>query len=535
MKTFIFIVLALCQSSLSFAIDFTKPDVVVLTESLSALPSDLVKHTMLSKVFRTEQIFVYQEEPTYLEMTGLLRRLAFEQNLSVSEDILKFFLSTEAEVAMWKDDSGRIEDYQLVFPLGSIKKIFLNFVTSLADLSYDTQVKVEQLNEDKKITINLGSKKIYCLLGNQQLLVSTFEPKLSSNEHKKLLSEQTNKLYGKGPADGFYTAVTGRERKDDKHLLYVDARWLTFNYQYFVPYLKGFIASFGKTEWKYFSVVAGKKFTTEIAVSEIWKMAPRSPAMCFALPVDMERIAKMLTFKEIQKGADGKETEVVNEEFKPEELKAFGISPVGVCWYASSKFLTPVFMMKPSALKDMPMRVKYLFNKYVGMYEYEEKDKYQKFPVEEMILKEGMTLTRQVSSPGGNYPSPDVIPAYKYSKLFKVKLLLVNQWIAFSADDKLVDEVRQVIEKKSPSLYDEMKQDKELNFIIFPTKISALMLDYIDSVLKNSSDPVFKTTTQKFFHDTTENLKQVHAFGFHLPTDPTKEEWNWMEIPTRNL
>jgi uncharacterized protein YfaA (DUF2138 family) len=88
-------------NSLGVAMD--APAALIVSDSLSSLPRDLVKAPLLRDLLTEDLVFYYEDQEDRLNLRGALKRLALEQETTLTDKLLDVALDEPAELALWLD------------------------------------------------------------------------------------------------------------------------------------------------------------------------------------------------------------------------------------------------------------------------------------------------------------------------------------------------------------------------------------------------------------------------------------------------
>jgi uncharacterized protein YfaA (DUF2138 family) len=467
-------------SLFSYAQTPLNPDVVILTESLSTLPEDLVSRSFLSKVLSKEKVFKYQDEPSYYQIQGFLKRIAFEHNVTVTDNIVKYLLEVPAEIGLWKSFDGKLSDFTFTTKTGKIKETIAQFLLNVANIASDTQVTSFQDGEGKGFNLQLGSKKLTISIRDGMIAVTTLGPTFlpwnitGGSEHWK---------------NGLYSGFLKSELGKNKHRLIMSGEYVTLGYQYFFPQFKAMSFTFDNSHWSVGTRM--DKYTGQFSDSTpLWKGLPLAPAMCIVVPVASDRVGSIL---ESSKNLLG-----------PKDVEAMIASPMAACWYEDSSLFTPLFAVKANAIPDLKEKLKGSFDKYIGTSDMKIKDS-----------KETFELSKDES--------------YENEK-YTVKLALINGFIFFSPDSKLVDQAMATAGGKGTSVDEELKGDKTLSVLFSPFKVSGLLEHYLNDALPSTSESIFRTSLETYFISSFKNLSQVKPFVLSMPKPVEKPDWETLQM-----
>ena len=90
----------------ALGVDLGRPDAYVSTPALSKLPRDMVKAPVLREVLDEDFAFYYEEHEDRLGLRGAVKRIAFEHDKTLTDQLLEAALDEPAEMAFWADAKG---------------------------------------------------------------------------------------------------------------------------------------------------------------------------------------------------------------------------------------------------------------------------------------------------------------------------------------------------------------------------------------------------------------------------------------------
>jgi uncharacterized protein YfaA (DUF2138 family) len=227
-------------------IDIAKPDALILTESFSQLPSDLIKNSFIKDLINKNIFNLYQNNASLLGLRGVVKRISFEQNTTVLDKLLKFAFNKPAEIAFWKGHNGQLEHFMVIFKNSGALGLSEN-LTWLAE------------KDDRLNYIGPGELKfIYRLFGQKK--ISTYELKYTANQtifisfssdnifvyshqgitlpEKKVQEEWAPKIqekFGFKSGTGVFAPLFAVSDDSMKHSLLINTAYLSFGYQKFFP------------------------------------------------------------------------------------------------------------------------------------------------------------------------------------------------------------------------------------------------------------------------------------------------------------
>ena len=120
-------------------LDLAEPDGLIDTESLGALPRDVLAVPLFRDVLTEDLVTYYEQHPGRLTLGGILRRLAWEHDADLGDWAIRTVLDEPAQVALWRGGDGRIRHWLIV--------IRRNTVTRLMDTAARLALKDRYLAE----------------------------------------------------------------------------------------------------------------------------------------------------------------------------------------------------------------------------------------------------------------------------------------------------------------------------------------------------------------------------------------------------
>ena len=541
-----------------------KPDIVIITKNFSDLPKNIVNHSFLSKVITKETMFYYEDDPQYLGLLGTIRRLSYEHNVDFKDNVLKYILSMPAEIALWKGSNGKIEKFLFVSDEESINKKILAFYLKLKQFSSDQKIQTFSYNGDIGYYLNISNQKLAIWNSNNKLYITNLHPKYFPDKNEEELKKIISKLFKNDTGKGFYKRLYNIATHN-KHSIILSPDFLTFGYNYFTPSLKAIRLDFNNKKWGIQSLLEKSKQYEGASTAELWKAFPKSTAMCAGLPINTSRVSgivqkyKELTIKRLEEENGEEEKSTVNEEVeennkeelenKPiiakksidiekelitdQEIKDLVKSVVAACWYEQSTIYTPVFITKVVNATSKKNKIKFLFDKFIGGLE-------KRYDYREVIeeTRDGITvLSRVISSKYGIKESGSTnLKGLRFKKFFNAKLAFSNDFIIFSPDGELVDLVISTLNKKNPSVHDELKiKDKNISYLLSPYGLSQLLNKYMKEALPSGQESVFRTAIESHLSSTFKNLSDLKPFGVDMPKPNEGNGLKWEKLGIYDL
>lgn len=540
-------------------LDLSRPDALIITQSLSQLPRDVLKAPLLKDLLNEEFVFYYEQSTDRLDLAGTLRRIAYEHELSFGDEILAYAFNTPAQVALWKGRDGTLKHYLLLIDrsglikaLETISKVVLN----------DEQLKVRDeiaLADGAKLTVyelKYGYRRSLFFADYRGYLLAFSDAGLLLPEEpdKKAAVE---KFLGQAQPYERFLARFKLDAASHTHTLAVSTEYLSFGYQRFFPAIDALRFDFAPEGWTAAALLTGDLPDT----GALWRVTPTAPALCAALPLDTATLTEIQ--RQIMPGEEG------------QQLLQTLIPPAAVCWYRRSHLYTPLVLIKTG--KPRVTLLKALFEKAVGNREAgspapapapeptpaqtaesaqpttvipasanpattstetanaTEPPKpdaapqpppkprtiyHPPFAVSEQNCADGFIWRREVSSRYGLYDaktSPDA-EQMRSSRFFTVTLAYCGQTLFFSPDDALVNNAIAVLAKQYPALSDSLPSGFDAAAVVFPEALTELIATELAESLPDAQEPVFRASVSRHLTPQLEKIRKFPAYALELPS-----------------
>ncbi|MBI2572149.1 MAG: DUF2138 family protein [Candidatus Schekmanbacteria bacterium] len=506
-----------------------QPDAVILTTSLSSLPRDIISVPVLNDLLSEDFVFYYEENEGRLGLEGTFRRIAYERNLGVGDEILAYVLNTSAQIAFWKGKDGKLKEYLLVVPRSGLLKYAGRLAGLLgappaptvadstppaAERDPLAEYEDEQLARETVLPGDPASpvyrleytadKSLYFAARKDHLLVFSELELLVPEDASR--TERVSEFLGSLDHQNL-----GRRfrlpRPAGRHSVVVGAEYLSFGYQRFFPAVRALRFDFSGNRWRT-HLLSSAAFPSPQA---LWQYVPTGAALCAALPVALASVAEV--------AAD------VDADPALADFLTTLSAPVAVCWYGTSELQTPLFVALAPAKENTAATAALgrLFAATVGTWESEDG---AKGPVTEATCTGGRVWSREVSSPYGPLEGEGM----RYRHHFRVTLASCGGALLFSPDPRLVDLGVGVLQKKYPALADSLSEEPDAVVVLAPAGLAQLLESALMSSLPSAQEPVFRTSVVRSLLPL---LKRAAEYpGYVLPAPQRFGEWEvlaWKE------
>ncbi|PVZ87087.1 DUF2138 domain-containing protein [Serratia sp. S1B] len=525
-------------------IDLRHPDVLIESQSLSQLPKDLLAIPFLRNTLTEDLVFYYQNNADRLGITGSLRRIIFEHDLTLRDNLLEMLLDQPANIALWHDQRGRLDHYMAVFKLSGLARLLEPLAKVAAD---DTQLERMdfapfKIGNDTVSVYQLqyhGSKPLFfashgdnlLLFSDIAMLYDQQSPSQDSTQTASALLSGTplwSQSFGLKARDGSGDDKTATEDKIP-HRISVSANYLGFGYQRFVPVFAGVRFEMQPQGWASYIALNGSS-TAENAsfdFSPVWKSMPMGASFCLALPVSQSVPEYLLQ----RVAAISEQTQVVSKT-DTQPLAISGNS--GLCWYPDSHLYTPLFVsnLENSVDAETDSKLGALFDTTIRAKERESVEMVSR------AIPQGNRWQREVSSRYGQYPVSDSATPQSLlgSNFFRVSLARHGQTVLFSLDDKLIDKALKTLDKNFPPIADVLPANAIVPVYMAPDALSGLFKQEAFASLPKNQEPIFYNAAQTLLLPKLTALAGQQRYALVLPENiEVKEDWQWLPLKWQGL
>jgi len=501
-------------------LDLARPDVLIRTRSLSALPRDLLRVPLARDVLTEDFVFYYEEHPDRLGLKGALRRIAYEHELKWQDQVLAWVLDQPAEIALWRGATGTPTQWVAAVTRRELAQVLQEAAT--------VALKDRQLTVAGKIKVDGQQVELYALEYSAQhtLLIAARGERVAilSDPGLLLTAEREPRPEAEAVLQRLLSADAGRQAvyRDAflldadyaRHSVAVRTHLLSFGYQRFFPGFEAVRFDFDDKAWSTHALLDGTRLPTNaLHDRELWSALPANPAACALLPVDWQRTEPMLA---AAPEIDGR---------KPSALAAEMDGPAGVCWYSQGRLHAPLFAATLKAPRDnLAPLFEAVFNWSITTPA--DTDAGEPAPP---ASDEGM-WQRTVDVPfagADDSGRPRAAP-------MKVTLMRQGRYLLFSPDAARVEQAAAALAKRYPSLAGTL-QDKGITLaVIAPRSLSEMAQKEALAMLPAGSEPVFRAAAERQLVPRLAAMKKYPAYRLVLVTPPNgAHRWyavQWQEL-----
>ncbi|KAB0548119.1 DUF2138 domain-containing protein [Pseudomonas argentinensis] len=512
----------------ALGLDLQRPDALIESASLSRLPKDLLAVPLLRDTLTEDFVFYYEHNADRLGLVGSLRRIIYERDLKLRDELLDELLDQPADVALWKGADGKLKHFVMVMQRGGLAKV----LEPLAHVALDDT----QLSKAGELHVDGGSVPLYRLnyLGDRALLLASHGDKLLVLSSPGMLFGEDDKL-GRAATESVEALLDGdnpfakrfglKARETEQQRISLSGEYVALGYQRFFPAFAG--VRFEKGEGGWSSFLALNEFDDQPAMdfTPIWKAMPMGASACVAVPVAPGSAEKLLE----RVGA----SKAVSEDLQ----KRLG-STAGLCWYADSRLHSPLLVthLDEAATPELDQAIGGLFDGMIGAFEPNAEN--GRFPVESQSTADGHTWRREVGSNFGQYPAeqgtiPDALVSQGF---FRVSLARQGQTLLFSLDDRLVDKALDTLNKRFPPLAEVLPTDGVVPGYLAPEGLSRLLEQETLDSLPANYEPVFRNAADTHLLPKLRAMGGYGQFALTLPKGTeADDDWKWIPLEWRAL
>jgi uncharacterized protein YfaA (DUF2138 family) len=492
---------AVVLAAAAIALDLARPDALVETASLADLPRDLLAVPTFRDVLTEDFVTYYETTEGRLSLAGTLRRLAYEHDLDLGDRVIRMVLDQPAEVALYKGADGRLGHSLLVVNRTGLTRI-LEMAAKVA--LKDAQLK--RVEGDLEVdgaavpvyALAYAHRRVLLFAGHGDRLVILSDAAMLTDRRGRLRSAGravvAGLLSGRAEARGIFRAHWALEPGERRHTLVVSARYLSFGYARFFPGVRALRFDFARDGWATRALFEPAALPERaLATRALWSLAPAGAGACVAMPVQWREAAALA-------GAVGLDAARVQPVVDALD------GPAAVCWYPKSRLSTPLFLVSASRPLD---------------------------PAEAAVLER--IFAAAIGAPESARTDTALVLRRAAPKAGVAALARYHLAIAFSPDDRLVDDVLAVAARRYPSLADSLPEDATVLAVLAPRALGTLAEAEAFAALPAGQEPVFRNAASAHLVPRLAALKRHPAYALVLPAGSAPAADSWLEVEWRSL
>jgi uncharacterized protein YfaA (DUF2138 family) len=506
--------------------DLQMPDALIVTQSLAQLPKDILTVPLLKELLTEDFFFYYEQNEGGLSLRGTLRRMVYEHELNIGDQLIDYIFNAPAKLAFWKGRDGKLGRFMLVVDRSAIvHALELASKVVLSDkqlmLKGELQSPADGALAVYELKYAYNRSLFFTSLGGYFVAFSDAGMLLTEDDSRK--ASVTAFLEARDPSGAFLQRFD-LEQVSGRHAVAVAVSFLSFGYQRFFPAMEALRFEYDGSVWTA-SVSLNEKLPEAI---DLWRAVPAGAALCVALPVAPDTLIGVLG-----KMASSDESRALIGAVE---------SPAAVCWYTESRLYSPLVLVRMKENSQTDRLIKAIFEKSIGAHEAgipapkaaqedqgsdrpqgeqatTKKSYFPPFEVRETKTPQGAIWRREVSSIYGKYESTSSPNADKMwsTSYFAVTLARWKNVLLFSPDDALVENALAALNKKYPAVSDLLPAGSDLSLIVFPENLGRLAKDEVLDSLPDQQEPVFRASVSRSLLPVLDKLKSYPAYGLSKP------------------
>lgn len=497
------------------SLDLAAPDALIRSKSLSRLPADLLRVPLLHDLLTEDFLFYYETSEARLGLKGALRRIAYEHDITLNDNLIRLVLDEPADVALWRGADGSLRYYAISMTRGKLAKL----LEPLAKIA----LKDTQLSLVGAYSVDGQAVQLFALeyAWKRTLLVASHGDRVVIVSDPGMLLGKSGEVTTQGGALLGDLLAKDRARQErfakafelgntaSDHTIAVKTNFLSFSYQHFFPALKALRFDFSEKpsatgrNWATAALLdaAPAQAAGLLDAHVLWSSLPGRPGACAAMPVDWLALAKAMNSQAVA-------------QLDADKLAAQFQGPAALCWYANSRLHTPLFVaqLKQAQGSDAMLEAYFNYSIRAG----KAKDKAAE-KIKATSSQAGdvtwQTNSGQTSSGSG---------------FTRATLARSGNLVYFSPDATLVEQALAVAHKRQPALSDAWREPgaaANAVAIVAPSPIALLAEREIGFSLPRQQDAVLRGASDRYLMPKLAAIKKYPAMRLALGAVPKGTGW----------
>ena len=514
----------------AIALDFARPDALLETTSLAELPRDLLTVPIFHDVLTEDLVAYYEQSEARRSLAGTLRRLAYEHDLDLGDQVIRAVIDRPAEIALWKSADGRLGHSVIVVDRAGLARAF-ELAAKLA--LGDAQLK----RLDGELDVDGAAVPVYVLTyaRGRALLFAGHRDRLVILSDAGMLADRQGKLRGAGrgvvagllsgsdAARRIYRDQFALEPAPLRHRFAVSARYLSFGYQRFFPGVSALRFDFASAGWATRILLDPAALPVHALRTQLlWALVPAEPGACVALPVQWVEAAVLAEAIGVEPTATQPLVEALD-------------GPAAVCWYAKSRLYTPLFVV-PTRRQLEPAEAAVLERLFIAAVGPSEQARQggddRRNVVARSTADDAQIWQRRVSARDGVRREGVGAQAQPF---FQVSLARHRHAVAFSPDDRLIEAVLAVAARTFPALADVLPANSTVLAVLAPRALGTLAETEAFATLPQGQQPVLRNAASTQLVPRLAVLKTYPPYALVLPGDVSPRPDRWLPVEWKAL
>jgi uncharacterized protein YfaA (DUF2138 family) len=326
--------------------EFSRPDALIRSSSLSRLPPDLLRIPLAKDVLSEDFVDYYEHNENREALLGTLKRIAYEHRLDLSEQLLEKVFSEPAEVALWRDEGGRLKNFALAMKQNALARL-IRLLLPLTDAQVSSAGTL-QGTDVPILVVEYGSRHRLLVMARGDRVVALSDPGMllkagraeggvagQDDAAAAVIAELLDEEARVSPFARHFQLDEALPARG--HEIMLGAPVFALGYARFVPDVRGVRLVFDDAGRWQSAVLLDSAVARRWNAAPLWRAMPHGAAFCAALPVAWPSLMDALAAwqeKADEKPLSEEEKKALGERFEP--LAA-------ACWYPGERFYAPLF------------------------------------------------------------------------------------------------------------------------------------------------------------------------------------------------
>lgn len=486
-------------------VDWRAPDAYLDTVSLSALPRALVRSPVLRELLTEDFVFYYDDHEERLSLRGALKRIAFEHDTTLADDLIELALDQPAEAVLWTDAKNAPRHWALAMTRGVVARALQGLATVATKDRQLTRIAELRAGFGRVpvYALTLSSRRTLALAARGDRLVVLSDPGLLFDADRRADPNAARVVAAllEGGGSSPLRQAFGLAAPTRGHTLVAGARLLAFGYQHFFPSLQAlrFDLTADASAWQtHLRLAPGSAPASD---GGLWAAVPVDPAACARLPLDPARLKAVLAGAARAAGAASAADAVpAGPPAAAAALADTLAGPAAVCWYAQGRLHTPLLVAQARAGANAdPAAVEALLRWALPATAAlaapgADRARWQA-EVEAPYAARGDAPAAADAPPEGEADGEGdaAPPAYPVTLARRA-----DAWL-FSPDGALVDAAIATGERRLPGVADRLPGDAPTLAVVSPERIAALVRAEAQSVLGDAGGAFAQAARQQLY------------------------------------
>jgi uncharacterized protein YfaA (DUF2138 family) len=558
-------------------IRLAQPDALLVSTRLRDLPRDMLSVPLLKALLTEDFVFYYDDNDGLLSLKGTLRRIAYEHQLTLGDEVIALALDQPADIALWQDPSGRLAHWMINAQRNGLTALLQTaaqvaagdpqltlagtlhahasgdkstFATAASAAATNAasgttsaaaitpaDIPVYSLRYGAGRTLYFAGQGDKLIVFSDLAMIDGDDPSYGpAPDRNKVWEALLNSHWQVSPLRRHF----GLGDFTGKHAIVAETAYLSFHYQHFFPSVEALRFDFDGKRWASYARLEGGTPSAPLDTHALWQHVPASASFCSAMPVDPARLTPVLTrlFDDADsdnaappasavKGAapsapKASPTKQAAVQASATVLRSHLVAPAALCWYPQGGLYSPLLVAhlkdvgKASDAVDTALQA--LFSTAIGN-----------------KAHPSTVAQRNADTAGARQWQRAVHTDFG---TFNVTLARDGEWLAFSPSSTLVDNAQAVWAKQRPALADTLPSNRPMaEVVITPRTLSALLQQAILGDLPAHQEPLLRAAAQDRLLPRINAIADFPPVALTLPDNladgiPSSRTWQPIEWQT---